>query len=187
VRHEQAVPRPQAYHITSPDDSNWLWWLLPLIGLGLLGLFTIRSFGPVATHEPRGPAARDTRADENVAPQHFWVTSPRLSITRSADGTVVRASGVVADEATRTQVIDALKPVFGDALRTDIQIDSHARSSAWVGNRLSELAKVIAANPGAELSIDGSRVTLGGKVADKERESLLDSLRRTLGTGFNVD
>jgi uncharacterized protein YidB (DUF937 family) len=187
VRYEPAEPRRKPYHVTSPEDSNWLWWLLPLIGLGLLGLFAIRSCAPVATHEPRGPAARDTHTAEHVTPQHSSAISPRLSITRSADGSVVRVSGVVADEATRKQVIDALTPAFGDALRTDIQIDSRAQSSGWVGNKLNELAKVIAANPAAELSIDGSRVTLGGKVADKDRAGLLDSLRRILGTTFTVD
>jgi uncharacterized protein YidB (DUF937 family) len=188
VRHEPAEPRRKPYHVTTPEDSNWLWWVLPLIGLGLLALFAIRSCAPVATHEPKGAAPRDTHPTENVAQQqHPAAISPRLSITRSADGSVVRAAGVVADEATRKQVIDALSPAFGEALRTDIQIDSRAQSSGWTGNKLSELAKVIAANPAAELSIDGSRVTLGGKVADKDRAGLLESLRRTLGTAFTID
>ena len=182
-RREAVQPRRESYHVMEDsDESNWFWWLIPLLGLALLGLFLGRSCSRVDTVEPVASSVRRTPPAEVQQPMQVW---PRLGIARAADGTV-RVSGVVADEASRRQILDALSSAFGDAVRSNIQVDARAQSSAWV-SKFPELATLIASDPAAELTLDGSRVTVGGKLADADRIRLVDAIRRTLGSGFSFD
>jgi hypothetical protein len=191
-----------------------LWWLLPLIGLAILGLYALRSFAPVAEvpvasqppayeapvvpREPRvepspraaaperraEPVTPPTIVEERPAPVVPAVT-PRLVVDpRTADDRV-HVSGVVADETTRQSILNALSTTFGeDKVTSDIRIDPRVPAVNWTG-KILEIAKLLQVHPTSSFTLDGNRVTLGGAVPSLEKATLLDAIRQVLGSDFS--
>jgi hypothetical protein len=137
-----------------------------------------------AALERREPVA-ETRAVETPAifPR---VVAPRLAIERLGDGRV-RVSGVVANDATRETALTALETAFGSGkVVNDVAVDARAQSPNWLP-RLLEIAKVVAANPKAAITLEGNKVALGGSITDTERGTLVDAIKTYLGTNFTFD
>src|SRR5262249_18795726 len=172
------------------DDTSWFWWALPLVGLALLGAYATRAFAPVREHGAYTPpvARREARPPRTieyppqtapalverrepvtetrtVQPRETAVTpvttvAPRLAIERRDDGRV-RASGVVANDATRETALTALEMAFGSGkVVNDVATDARAQSPNWLP-RLLEIAKAVAANPKAAITLEGNKVALG--------------------------
>jgi uncharacterized protein YidB (DUF937 family) len=214
-RREIVREAPRRTYETAPerDDSSWFWWALPLVGLALLGAYATRAFAPVKTYTPPiarreaqpprtieypqqrlpGPIERREPLPESraVEPRATVVTpvtavAPRLTIERLDDGRV-RASGVVEDDSTRRAIITALETAFGSGkVVTDIGVNARAESANWLG-RLVDVAKVVAANPRAAVTLEGNKVALGGPISDADRRTLVDSIKNYLGTNFTVE
>jgi hypothetical protein len=189
---------------------------LPLVGLALLGAYATRAFAPakepraytppIVRREAQPPrpieypeqrlpvpverreSVAETRA---VEPRETVVTpattvAPRLAIERLDDGRV-RASGVVVDDSTRRAVITALETAFGSGkVVTDIAVNARAESANWLG-RLLDIAKVVAANPKAAITLEGNKVALGGSITDADRRTIVDEVKNYLGTNFTVE
>jgi uncharacterized protein YidB (DUF937 family) len=205
-RREFVHEAPRRVYETTPerDDSSWFWWALPLVGLALLGAYATRAFAPVKEPRPYIPtiARREARPPRIVEspPQPVPVPSepretaitpvttvaPRLAIERLNDGRV-RASGVVANDATRETALTALEMAFGSGkVVDDVATDARAQSPNWLP-RLREVAKAVAANPKAAITLDGNKVALGGPITDAERRNLVDAIKTYLGTNFTFD
>ncbi len=112
--------------------------------------------------------------------------APRLVIDRTDDGHV-RVSGVVADDAERRAILTALDTAFGaDKVISNIGIDPSAAPAGWLSHLL-DVARLVAANPRAALTLEGSKLTLGGPVSASDKRSLIDSIKTILGSGFTVE
>jgi uncharacterized protein YidB (DUF937 family) len=199
-RREVVHEAPRRTYETTPerDDSSWFWWALPLVGLALLGAYATRAFAPakeprvytprVAQREAWPP--RTLESTPQPAPYAYGTpvttVAPWLAIDRLDDGRV-RARGVVADDSTRRAVLTALETAFGsEKVVTDVAVNARAESANWLG-RLLDIAKVVAANPNATITLEGNKVALGGSIGDADRRSLVDSIKRYLGTNFTVE
>jgi hypothetical protein len=203
-RETYEAPRRPVETIPQRDDSSWFWWALPLIGLALLGAYATRACAPV--REPRAytppviqrqeprvarptePAPASVERREAAVPPAPVQTAfpPRLVIERSDDGRV-RVSGIVADEATRRSIIAALDDAFGGGkVVSDIGLDSRVAPANW-GARLLDLARLLAGNPRAAVTMEGNKVTLGGPISATDKQSLIDGIRNILGSSFAIE
>jgi hypothetical protein len=112
--------------------------------------------------------------------------APRLVIERLDDGRV-RVNGVVADDSTRQAVLTALGAAFGSGkVLAEISVDHRASAANWLA-RLLDIAKLVAANPRASLTLEGNKVGLGGSISDSDRRALVDSIRAYLGSKFSIE
>jgi hypothetical protein len=193
------------------DDGSWFWWALPLIGLALLGIYATKACTPV--REPGAYTASLARRDarpaqpvtvpvehrdtyvapaverrETVAPPTIVEPAvvPRLAIERLDDGRV-RVTGVVADDSSRRAVLTAMETAFGSGkFDAEISVDPRAVAANWLG-RLVDIAKLIAANPKAAITLEGNKVGLGRSITDADRRALIDSIKSYLGTNFTIE
>jgi uncharacterized protein YidB (DUF937 family) len=194
------APRRQVEVTREHEDSGWFWWALPLVALGLLGAYAIKACAPARETGFYGPTVgrrevirpaqpvpgrvdRYEAAPETVpAPP---AVAPRLAIERLDNGRV-RVSGVVVDDPTRRAVLTALETAFGSGnVTADITVDPRAESANWLG-RLQDIAKAVAANPNAAITLEGNNVNMGGSITDADRRSLIDTIRGYLGRDFTI-
>jgi outer membrane protein OmpA-like peptidoglycan-associated protein/uncharacterized protein YidB (DUF937 family) len=138
-------------------ESKWLLWLVGLLGvLGALWLFSTRP----------SPGTIDAR----------------LSVAN--EGGRVVATGRVRDEDTRRAIVNSLYAAFGAASVSDsIEVDPRVKNVDWL-RQFPEIAAALKA-PGAEFSLEGARVEVGGWLSGVEREDLERRLRGLLGGGFS--
>lgn len=136
------------------DRSTWPAWL-PWTAAALLALGTWVWFRP-----PAG------------------TIDPQLTVA-NRDGKVI-CSGLVRDDATRMAIVSSLDTTFGKAnVNCSLRTDRNVKRAAWlpqVGD-LSSALKV----PGAEFSLDGNVVNLGGWLSAAERQTLSDRLHGIFG------
>jgi outer membrane protein OmpA-like peptidoglycan-associated protein len=92
---------------------------------------------------------------------------------------------MVPDEAAKQQVMDQLRTAFGDGNFTgDIKVDPNAKPIAWL-SKFGDALKSFNV-PGAEMSIDGDAVKVGGEIAADVRNKLIENLRAVFGGDFNI-
>jgi OmpA-OmpF porin, OOP family len=187
----QAAPRridvyhaPEAYD--EPAMTSWLWPLLgalAVLGLGLL-------FWPTGNRQVAPPVAQARVVAPSPAPA---LTSSRLEFAN--DNGVARVSGVVHDEATKNEILNALKSVFGfDKVQGDIAVDRNRGAAPWLVNFRNGIEAL--KTPGVQAIFDGNSVDVGGMIEDAELYRITDSMRSALGgslvfgawpTGWAID
>jgi outer membrane protein OmpA-like peptidoglycan-associated protein/uncharacterized protein YidB (DUF937 family) len=161
--HRTAAPPP-------PEKSGGLpKWLIPLLVLlGVLGL----AWYLISDRDATVPPVTQT------AP----AVQPRLSM-KHEDG-VVNFSGVVKDEASRNSIIETLKSVFGDAnVKGDITVNPAAAPATWLANLKAALENLKV--PGMQALFEGKNISIGGFIADADRDRILGSLKSLFGTDFS--
>ena len=161
-----------------PHLTRWLWPLLGALAvLGLGSYLFSNSNHPVATT----PVAT---APVVVPPAPPAPTlPPRLAI--SNDDGVIRYSGSVHDEETRTSIIDGLKAVFGaDKINGDIAVDLNRGAAPWLVNFRNTLENFKV--PGLQALFDGSSLNLGGLISDADRDRISTALKGVLGSGIVI-
>ncbi len=106
----------------------------------------------------------------------------------SADAAPVIAEGVVPDQATKAQILDKLRALYGDARVVDrIRVESIPTPPNWgtyVGNMLAPgLTRVSA----GKLEINGQAVRISGDVANEaQRQQVLSELSMASNTSYTV-
>jgi outer membrane protein OmpA-like peptidoglycan-associated protein len=109
---------------------------------------------------------------------------PQLTVT-NRDG-AVSYSGVVRDEATRTAIVRGLGTAFGENnISGDLRIDRNVRPAAWLP-RVGDLFAALKTS-GADLSLTGNTIKLGGWLSAADRQALTDRLRGILGAGATIE
>jgi len=148
----------------------WWGWLLALLWAALLAYWALR--GPGEEVVARPAAVVQPRA----------ALPARLSLSNT-DGKV-EYSGVVADERTRSTVIDILKKVFGEGnVVGNLNVDSRVGPAKWLTQLKVALEQFKI--PGVDLLLEGDRVNVGGWLSDLDRTKLLDNLKSLFGSGFS--
>lgn len=134
-----------------------------------------------AVFEAPIPAASEVAAPVQVAPA-------QLSI--SDDGRHIAYSGAVHDDATRANIIDALKAVFGaKRLQGDITVDANRGPAPWADNlrkALEALKALGIRTAGAQLFFEGPAITVGGVSPDETQTKISGALRKALGGGLSI-
>lgn len=172
----------QAYSSASKSGGGLskLWPILAVALLAVVGYkFCTRSHTTdVSTQTPDTAVVQTAEATAN----------PSLSLVN--DNGKIKFSGVVANEDTKTQIMDELKASFGadkvmeDSAMGGIKVDPNVKSIEW----LPKLKDVLTSFniPGATLSIDGDSFRVGGNIASAKLTELMGKLKNVLGAGFAV-
>ena len=112
------------------------------------------------------------------APPAPALVPPRLEIAN--DGGVARISGAVHDDATKTNILNALRAVFGaDKVQGDIAVDLNRAAAPWFVNFRNgiEALKI----PGVRAVFDGNSVNLGRSIREADLNRVTASIRSVLG------
>jgi len=172
------VPNAPPAVATASRSSLWS-ILIPLLLLGILAFFGIRSCEPQQTQQvaaPPAPAARPAPAVPQIA-----TLDPRLSLKNIAGK--LDYSGLVADENTRQSILDQLKANFGIGnISGDITVNPAVKPAGWLAQLGSFLSQFKL--PGAELLFEGNKINLGGAISDADKQGLLDKLKSIFGPQF---
>lgn len=170
-------------------SRSWLWTILiPLLLLGLLAFFGIRSCGPQQAQQVAAPPP------PAVVPPAASI-APRLSLKNIAGK--LDYSGLVAEEKTKQSIVDQLKAIFGAGnINGDIKVNPAVTPAGW----LTQLGAFLSSFklPGAELLFEGDKINVGGSISDADKQGLVDKLKAIFGapytigglpkvSGFNVD
>jgi OmpA-OmpF porin, OOP family len=169
--------------------APWLWGLLGLIVLGVLGYwFFGRQPEQVATTAPQTtplPApVQPVPSGPLPAPmQPAPSVPPRLALT-TTDGKV-HYDGVVADEQTRTGILGALQRVFGtDNVSGQLAVDAKVAPAGWLANLETALQNLKI--PGVEALFEGNRIDIGGLIPPADTERLKQTMQSIFGQDFTV-
>jgi outer membrane protein OmpA-like peptidoglycan-associated protein/uncharacterized protein YidB (DUF937 family) len=145
----------------TPARAGWPGWVPWAVGaaalLALVGWLASR--GPTGTIEPQ--------------------------LTLNNRNGTITYSGVVRDNATRSAIVSALGTAFGkENIDGDLRIDPHVKRAAW----LPHVADLFTAlkTTGADLSLNGDAIKLGGWLSAADREALTDRLRGIFGAGATI-
>jgi OmpA-OmpF porin, OOP family len=184
VRTYTAPPAPQqvaprridVYHAPEAHDepamTSWLWPLLgalAILGLGLL-------FWPTGNRTVAPPVVQAPAVAP--APPAPAMLPPRLEIAN--DNGVAHISGVVHDDATRTDILNAIRSVFGtDRVQGDITVDLNRSAAPWLVNFRNGIEAL--RTPGVQAVFDGNSVNLGGLAGEDDLNRITQSMRGVLG------
>jgi OOP family OmpA-OmpF porin len=89
-------------------------------------------------------------------------------------------TGTMPDTASRNAIVAALHDGFGDRMEGSLLIDAHVDHPAWLP-RIHDLIATLK-TPGAEMSLAGATVQLGGWLSAPDAQTLNTSVHRILGT-----
>jgi outer membrane protein OmpA-like peptidoglycan-associated protein/uncharacterized protein YidB (DUF937 family) len=174
----QVAPRRiDVYHAPEAHDepamTGWLWPLLgalAILGLGLL-------FWPTGNRTVAPPVAQ-VPVVAPAPPPGPVLLPPRLEIAN--DGSIARVSGAVHDEATKNDILNALKAVFGaDKVQGDIAVDLNRAAAPWLVNFRNGIEAL--KSPGVQAVFDGDSVKLGGAIGEADLNQITASMRSVLG------
>ena len=108
---------------------------------------------------------------------------PQLTLT-NRDGKVTY-SGVVRDESTRSAIVSALGKAFGEVnINGGLRLDPTVKRAGWLP-RLDDLCAALK-TPGAEVSLTGDAINVGGWLSAADRLALADRLRGIFGAGTSI-
>jgi OmpA-OmpF porin, OOP family len=167
---------PTAMHVI-PDTHHMGRWLIPVLAaLGVLGLLWYLLSG---INRPTEVATTPTAPALPAAP----VPTVPAHLALSNDSGIVTYSGTVHDEATRTDIINSLKSVYGAGnVKGDIAIDANTAPAPWLVNLQTALEGL--KTPGVQAVFDGNSVKVDGLISEADRTGIINSLRTVFGTGL---
>lgn len=167
-------PLTGAAAATASRPSPWM-ILIPLLLLGLLAFFGIRSCGPQLTQQVAAPPAPAVPPTATI--------DPRLSLKNIAGK--LDYSGLVGDEKTRQTILEQLKTTFGIGnISGNINVNPAVKPAGWLAQLGSFLSNFKL--PGAELLFEGDKINLGGTISDADKQGLLDKLKSIFGSQFTI-
>jgi OOP family OmpA-OmpF porin len=170
-----APRRIDVYHAPEAhDEPTMTGWLWPLLGaLAILGLGLL--FWPTGNRTVAPPVAQAPVVAP--APPPPVLAAPRLEIAN--DNGVARVSGAVHDEATKTDILNSIKAVFGaDKVQGDIAVDLNRAAAPWLVNFRNGIEAL--RTPGVRAVFDGNSVNIGG-VGEDDLNRITSSMRSVLG------
>lgn len=200
---------PLAMHVVKDHPSGLGKWVIAAaLGLGALGLLSLLAPRRVVERPVTPPApvvlttpqpipqpappvvatvtppvvATPTVTTAMPAPVTAPLRDPFLSLTD--ENGILGFSGVVRDEATRNNVLEALRADFGaDNIRGSIAVDPRIGVAPWINNfrGLIDNLKV----PGMQAVFSGSSVGVGG-LADADRDRAIGAMRLLLGDNATI-
>lgn len=141
---------------------------------------------PQAVHQAPQAAHAESHAAAPVppAPAVKPATVP-ATLTLSNDNGLVRFSGVVADEASRTAILDQLTAAYGaDKIQGEIKVDGRRAPAPWLEKLRALLASLKI--PGLEALFSGRSISVGGPLTDAELAHLSTQLTRELGGDWKI-
>lgn len=165
----------------------WSWGVVVLLATGSWMVFQIasehqrKSVGEESTTQ----AVSESRPQPSSTPE-LPVSAPskpaaRLTL-RNLDGRI-DFRGSVNDPNTRTMVINKLKAVFGaDHINGDLAVNPLLDSPPWLFS-LDRLLPRLGVS-GLDIRLDGVSVKVGGWLSDADRQTVLDTIKPTLGSSF---
>ena len=105
---------------------------------------------------------------------------PQLTLN-NRDGKVTY-SGVVHDEATRKAIVSSLGAAFGESnIDGNLRVNRNVKPATWLPRRDDLFAAV--KRSGADLSLTGDAVKVGGWLSAADRQALTNRLRGIFGAG----
>jgi OmpA-OmpF porin, OOP family len=166
----------------SGGGLGFLKWLIPLLLLLAAGYwFMTRKPAEQAVAEPAATPSAEVVPAEPTAPA-ITPANAKLALLTTAGGKV-NYSGTVNSDATKTQVVDALKSALGAGnISGDLTVDANTADAGWLAGMAAFLPTLKA--EGANIEFDGNNINLSGGIADKDKAGLSDSLRSAF-SGFN--
>lgn len=167
------------------DNASILKWLLPLLLLGLLlalGYMFCGKSTPIATTNTNINANVNRAA---VANNNSAVRAVDSSFSIKAANGKYAVTGVVLDEGTRKQIVDALTAQYG-AGNVDfagLRVDAAARpfGAGW-WNNVSQMLPSLKDWKTGELSFAGSAVTAASGLP----QAAIDQIKSLFGTGWTL-
>jgi uncharacterized protein YidB (DUF937 family) len=119
----------------------------------------------------------------------IWLRTPAArgsaQLTLRNDSGRIAYSGMVPDTNARAVIVTALQDRFGNPrLHGGLQIDARVSRPDWLSH-MKDLVAVLQ-TPGAELSLRGSTVTIGGWLSPADAHTLCVNVQRILGTSVTV-
>jgi OOP family OmpA-OmpF porin len=176
--------------------GSWLWGLLALLILGLLGYWFLGrpsehqvATAPTQTAPTPMPAPAPAVAPAPVQPaptpvQPAPTTPPRLAVSNATDGSV-HYDGVVGDEETRSGIVGALQRVFGaDKVSGSLNVDPTVAPAGWFQKLEAALANLKI--PGVEAIFHGNRIDIGGAIPQADIERLKQTMQKIFGNDITV-
>lgn len=167
--------------------------VFPLV-LGAAALIGGVSYFLARGENPAGRAPTATVVEAPAVPVAPTAATPvqtlpaRLSI--ADDGRNIAYSGAVHDDATRANIIDALKAAFGaKRLQGDIVVDANRDPAPWADNlrkALEALKESGIRTARTQLVFEGLAITVGGASPDENQTQISGALRNALGNEFSI-
>ncbi len=176
-----------------PRYSRWTWIIALLLAIALLWLwFTGRGPDAAGACCTAGTAVTPTPVATTPTPPPPVAAAPVVAAVaafaaQQADGKVT-LTGMVANEAARTQVVDAAKASFGaDRVIDQLQIAGNLAPRAWDA-KLADIFSWQKAVPDAGIDYDGKRVLLTGTVtSEAEKSARGEQARDYFGADVAID
>jgi len=165
--------------------SNFLGWTLGVVVLivtaGLTGYQILKS--PTKEDPGIDLVVESPATAQNQSPiePDLGKSEAKLAI-RNDDGHF-EYSGLVGDAGIKATITEQMVTFYGPSrLSGNLNIDPLIGPPAW----LSRLDRVLPQLnvPGLDLRLEGHSVRLGGWLSERDRESVLNSLRKALGAGY---
>jgi OmpA-OmpF porin, OOP family len=198
---------------TKPEAAGlpgWLWPALAALAILLLGWWLWPMLNPKPAEPPvaQAPAPAPTPAPVVQAPAPAPAPAPVVQAPAPApvatpepptavaptlpaallldnENGVFHYGGAVHDEQARTTVLDTLKAAFGaDKIKGDVNVDPNRAAAPWLANLRAALDSLKV--PGVEAAFQGQSVSIGGALADADREKVMSSVKSALGADFTV-
>lgn len=149
-----------------------IWPFVALLLLGFVAWLIVRE------PEERFPApsspAPATQAPVEVPPA---LVKPSFSLI-NRNGVAI-FSGVVRDEASRTQILEALKAAFGaENIKGNVAFDPGVAPAGWLA-RIADVAAALKV-PGLEALLEGDRLYIGGAAGDADLAAVRARLQAVL-------
>ena len=160
------------------DGGSLLKWLIPLLLLGLLVVLGYWFCGK----SPTPPVVTNTNVNKANTNVNTTAKTVDSSFSIKAENGKYVVSGVVPDEATKKQIIDALTAQYGagNILFNDLKVDASAKpfGAGWWDN-FSKLLPNLKDWKTGELSFVGNAIT----VANGLPKAAIDQIKSLLAVG----
>lgn len=166
-------------------SGNFLGWTLGVVVLivtaGLTGYQILKS--PMKENPGIDLVAETPATAQNQSPTEPESGKPEAKLAIRNDDGHFEFSGLVGDAGIKAAITEQMVTFYGPSrLSGNLNIDPLIGPPAW----LSRLDRVLPQLnvPGLDLRLEGHSVRLGGWLSERDRESVLNSLRKALGAGY---
>ncbi len=178
----QAVRHDVGHVVRRRSSFGWGWPVLLVALAAVLGWWLFRG---TPANAPATPPLAEAPAQPSVPPAAGTTGTVDPSLSIRNDSGRVTVSGAVPDAAARDRLLASLRSTFGEAnVSGDITVDGAARAASWL-DRVSDAVPLFKI-PGAEVSFDGSAISVGGTMSAADRNSLIEKLKPIFGAGATI-
>ena len=168
-------------------SGNFLGWTLGVVVLivtaGLTGYQILKSPAKESPSLDMDLVAEAPATVQSQSPTEPEPGKPEAKLVIRNDDGHFEYSGWVGDAGIKAAITEQMVTFYGPSrLSGNLNIDPLIGPPAW----LSRLDRVLPQLnvPGLDLRLEGHSVRLGGWLSERDRESVLNSLRKALGAGY---